>query len=159
MKYIIQCVSVTGSPTWVTGVSEPVDTGEGSSPIVSMVNREAKAKRFTREEVDAAMPLVSTSHPEAVIVGLAGEDKEDGNLGGFTLLKGQMKPGQCAECAVFHREDQPHNQQSLYYQYKFMEEHGRWPKWSDAMAHCTPELREVWTRELKKAGVKEDQFT
>lgn len=34
--------------------------------------------------------------------------------------------------------------QSLYYQLHFHAERGRWPTWSDAMAHCTPETKRTW---------------
>jgi hypothetical protein len=84
--------------------------------------------------------------------------KPQGNLGGFTLLRPPMKPGQCAECAVEHAAELPHNVQSLFYQYSFMEQHGRWPTWKDAMAHCTPEMQAHWRRELRANGVKEDQL-
>ena len=57
-------------------------------------------------------------------------------------------PGVCQECAVDHPHDQPHNQQSLYWQYHFNSTHGRWPTWSDAMAHCTPEIRALWKKHL-----------
>jgi len=62
----------------------------------------------------------------------------------------------CQVCAVDHPWDQPHNQESLYYQYRFYAEHGRWPTWSDAMAHCTPELqaivREALVNVMRKHG-------
>lgn len=54
----------------------------------------------------------------------------------------------CQECAVDHAWDQPHNQQSLYYQYHFYSMHGRWPTWTDAMAHCCPEVKAQWREEL-----------
>ena len=80
--------------------------------------------------------------------------KEDpviqGNLGGFKLLRGKFKEGQCHECATEHPPDMPHDQQSLFYQYSFREQHGRWPKWADAMAHCTPEMQAFWVKELAK---------
>lgn len=64
----------------------------------------------------------------------------------------------CQACAVKHDHDQPHNQQSLYWQYHFYSMHDRWPTWTDAMAHCTPEVKTHWRRELpivmKAAGVK-----
>jgi hypothetical protein len=60
----------------------------------------------------------------------------------------------CQECAVDHEPEQPHNQQSLYYQYKFYAEHGRWPTWEDAMAHCSPEIQRLWKTELEKRGIK-----
>jgi hypothetical protein len=75
------------------------------------------------------------------------------NLGGFTLLRPPMKEGQCPECAVVHHADEPHNQQSLFWQYSFREKHGRWPTWADALVHCTPEVRELWTAALAKHGV------
>jgi hypothetical protein len=57
-----------GWPVWVTGVSEPIDTGEGKSPIISVINREEKGKLFTHEEAVALLPQVHTTHPEAEIV-------------------------------------------------------------------------------------------
>ena len=74
-------------------------------------------------------------------------------LGGFTLLRGRLKEGQCAECAVAHDPAQPHNQQSLFWQYNFMEKQGRWPTWADAMAHCTPQMQADWTRALAEHGI------
>ncbi len=63
----------------------------------------------------------------------------------------------CQECAVDHAHDQPHNQQSLYWQYHFFSMHGRWPTWTDAMQHCTPEVKALWRQELivihKKNGL------
>lgn len=63
-------------------------------------------------------------------------------------------PDVCQECAIKHDPAEPHNKQSLYYQYKFYGEHKRWPTWSDAIAHCSPELREAWKNELLKLGEK-----
>jgi hypothetical protein len=74
-------------------------------------------------------------------------------LGGFTLLRGRLKDGQCAECAVVHDPSHPHNQQSLFWQYSFMEKQGRWPTWADAMAHCTPQMQADWTRALAEHGI------
>ena len=64
----IRARSVMGWPVWITNVSEPIDTGEGVSPIVSMTNREAKGKVLTRAEAETLLPQVHTSHPEAEIV-------------------------------------------------------------------------------------------
>jgi len=75
------------------------------------------------------------------------------HLGGFRLFRGRMKEGQCPECAVVHDAEQPHNQQSLFYQYSFREKHGRWPTWADAMAHCSPEVKAFWVKELATFGV------
>lgn len=57
-------------------------------------------------------------------------------------------PDVCQVCAVDHQHDQPHNQQSLHYQYHFYSEHGRWPTWSDAMAHCTEDTKAQWRKHL-----------
>lgn len=66
--------------------------------------------------------------------------------GGMKMLPGP--PGSCEWCHVKHPPEQPHNQQSLPYQMKFHAINGRWPTWSDAMAHCTPEMRQEWTKHL-----------
>jgi hypothetical protein len=63
-------------------------------------------------------------------------------------------PDVCQECAVKHDPDMPHNQQSLYYQYKFYQQHGRWPTWKDAMAHCTPGMQDAWIRAFKERGIE-----
>jgi len=64
------------------------------------------------------------------------------------------KPDVCQTCASDHEPEEPHNQRSLYYQYAFLGEHGRWPTWADAMAHCSEGMRELWIVELRKMGVK-----
>lgn len=63
-------------------------------------------------------------------------------------------PDKCQECAVAHDPSQPHNQQSLYYQFKFQAQHGRGATWKDAMAHCAEDVRARWTKELAKHGVR-----
>lgn len=76
-----------------------------------------------------------------------------GHLGGFKLLRAPMKDGQCPECAVVHEPEMPHNQQSLFWQYNFMEKNGRWPTWADALAHCSTEMRAQWVTALAEHGV------
>lgn len=61
-------------------------------------------------------------------------------------------PDKCQECAVDHPPEEPHNKQSLYYQTKFRGDHGRWPTWRDAVAHCAPEVQEFWEAELRNLG-------
>lgn len=61
--------------------------------------------------------------------------------------------GTCPECAVNHDPAMPHNAQSLYYQYKFRQKHGRFPTWSDAMAHCAEDVRKLFIEALAKNGV------
>lgn len=60
----------------------------------------------------------------------------------------------CQECARDHDLELPHDAQSLYYQTKFQMEHGRGATWVDAMAHCSDEIKAIWTEELKKIGVE-----
>lgn len=73
---------------------------------------------------------------------------------GFRLLRGKVKDGQCPVCAAVHDPGMPHNQQSLFYQYSFYEEHGRWPTWADALEHCSDDVKERWAAELKKRGIE-----
>lgn len=65
-------------------------------------------------------------------------------------------PGKCPECAADHAPEQPHNAQSLFYQMKFHGEHGRWPTWTDALAHCAEPVRKAWAEELRKRGAWEE---
>jgi len=69
----------------------------------------------------------------------------------FILLK--PVPGKCQECAVDHLPDRPHDRDSLYYQFKFFKDHGRYPTWENAIAHCNQSLRIDWKLELKLRGV------
>lgn len=68
--------------------------------------------------------------------------------GGLWMLPGP--PGTCEWCHVEHDPGQPHNQQSLPYQMKFHTLRGRWPTWTDAMAHCTAEVRRQWRDQLRR---------
>lgn len=60
----------------------------------------------------------------------------------FTLLP--PGDGVCPTCGVDHPHDQPHNQQSMYYQMSFSARYGRPPDWTAAMSHCSPEVRAAW---------------
>lgn len=64
--------------------------------------------------------------------------------GGLRMLPGP--PGSCEWCHVAHAPTEPHNRDSPPYQMKFHTLHKRYPTWTDAMAHCTPEVR--WRGEL-----------
>lgn len=68
-----------------------------------------------------------------------------------------VPPGTCESCAVAHKPEQPHNNQSLVWQYHFYDKEGRWPTWEDAMAHCSEPVKEFWRKGLKEKGVKEYQ--
>ena len=54
------------------------------------------------------------------------------------------RPGVCQECAVDHPHDHPHDQQSLTYQMRFHSTHGRWPTWTDAIAHIPDVDKPKW---------------
>lgn len=71
----------------------------------------------------------------------------------FKIL-GKTPPGTCPECAVVHDPEQPHNQQSLAYQYNFYDKHGRFPTWVDAMEHCNDDVKMFWKEALKEQGVE-----
>jgi hypothetical protein len=62
--------------------------------------------------------------------------------------------GACPICDHYpaHAPDEPHNPQMLYYQYAFYGEHGRWPTWKDAIAHCPPDVQRRWEAELRASG-------
>lgn len=81
--------------------------------------------------------------------------KQLGDPRGKTATWTLMPPAEvvCSQCAVAHRPELPHNQQSLHYQYAFYAEHDRWPTWGDAMAHCAPEVQQAWRNALIERGV------
>lgn len=70
------------------------------------------------------------------------------------MMPGKTPEGTCPMCAVKHDPDMPHNRDSLTYQYKFYDEHGRFPTWADAMAHCPKEIKEIFTQALQEHGVE-----
>ena len=61
-------------------------------------------------------------------------------------------PGTCPVCAAVHLPGEPHNRDSLFYQMRFHGEHGRWPVWADAVAHCAEPIRKLWEAELRRGG-------
>lgn len=84
-------------------------------------------------------------------------DVETGKLVGvkqvnWAFASPDSRDGKCPECAVKHDASEPHNAQSLAYQYDFYARHARWPTWADAIAHCSPELQAAWKRELMERG-------
>lgn len=62
------------------------------------------------------------------------------------------RAGVCAICGHDHPVALPHNAQSLYYQYAFYGEHGRWPTWADACAHVSPIVAAEWQKILRDQG-------
>ena len=75
---------------------------------------------------------------------------EQDKHGGLQLMP--PKKDVCQECATKHKPDEPHNQESLYYQMQFRMDHGRFPTWDDAMAHCDEKTKDIWREEREKAG-------
>jgi hypothetical protein len=88
----------------------------------------------------------------AVVDAETGETKEVRDAG-WKLMP--PPAGACQVCGhnPAHSADGPHNAQSLYYQYAFFADHGRWPTWRDAIAHCAPPVKSAWEAELRKRGV------
>lgn len=76
---------------------------------------------------------------------------EGNHLKGWQMLP--AKKGTCEECATAHQPELPHNASSMFYQYKFYNEHGRWPNWEDAMAHCDEDMQKYWRKSLLTQGV------
>jgi hypothetical protein len=74
----------------------------------------------------------------------------------FTLLP--APPGTCPQCARDHHYSQPHNWGSMHFQYWFFGQHGVWPTWGDAMAHCREDVRNNWSAVLTEKGVTDDQL-
>jgi hypothetical protein len=76
-----------------------------------------------------------------------------GHLSPWTMI-GRTPPKTCPECACKHDPSQPRNLQSLTYQYKFYDKYGRWPTWTDAMEHCSEEVKVFWIDGLKNLGIE-----
>ena len=72
-------------------------------------------------------------------------------VGPFKML--DAAPGTCPDCAVKHDPTQPHNQQSIHYQYSFFADNNRWPTWADAMDHCSDEIKNQWIEALSEKGI------
>ena len=99
------------------------------------------------------MKLIEGKHLKAQVVNLKTGKSKPSN-GKAMLLP--AKEGTCEECATTHDASYPHNAQSLFYQFKFYNDHGRNPTWLDAMAHCDENMQKHWKEELTKRGVKLD---
>ncbi len=60
--------------------------------------------------------------------------------------------GKCPDCATDHDPQLPHNQQSLFWNYRFLGLYGRWPTWADALAHCDDETAKMWIGAMPEHG-------
>lgn len=63
------------------------------------------------------------------------------------------RPGVCPVCATPHDPALMHNRDSLYYQMRFRQKHGRTPTWADAAAHCTSEVKAQYAPEFARRGI------
>jgi hypothetical protein len=52
--------------------------------------------------------------------------------------------GKCQVCAGDHLPEEPHDAQSLYWASKAQAEGKPSPTWSDAIAHCSPGVQQLW---------------
>lgn len=66
------------------------------------------------------------------------------------------KPELCAVCGATHDANVPHNKYSAYYRAQFYAKHKRFPTWQDAMAHCSEEMKEDFTKVLQFMGLEEE---
>lgn len=73
-----------------------------------------------------------------------------------TMMLMPARAGTCEHCAVIHPKEAPHDATSMFFKYKFYNENGQWPTWSDAMSHCTEEVKQLWTQVLKSKGIDVD---
>lgn len=65
-------------------------------------------------------------------------------------------PGTCPICGTKHPPEFPHNKNSLFYQYSFAQQFGRWPTWADACAHCDEETKSITRRTVEQRGAHWD---
>lgn len=111
--------------------------------------------RVAAPTADQEAELVAALGPETAALATSGVhqlgDPRGSGAGKWTLLP--PPPGVCSQCARDHEPGEPHDRESLHYQYAFYAEHGRWPTWRDAMAHCDDQIRGAWTDALRDRGV------
>ena len=62
-------------------------------------------------------------------------------------------PGKCPLCATEHDTTSAHNATSLFYHFRFLQQHKREATWSDAIAHLGPLTKNLWQQELTKRGI------
>lgn len=125
-----------------------------------------RAARTEYERVLATLRSIPTTETErnvilARIVGLLHEElgyrswqhHRNGDPIVSPWVVTEAPPGTCPMCAFDHDGGDPHDQQSLRYQYAFYVEQHRWPTWADAMAHCDEETRAIWRQALEEKGI------
>ena len=76
------------------------------------------------------------------------------SAGSFKTRGGSTaSPERCPVCLFKHRDDEPHNCGSGYYQSMFELAYGREATWADAAAHCSPLVWQFWFKELVARGL------
>jgi hypothetical protein len=97
--------------------------------------------------MDPKSPLIIPM-PMKTVDMQTGEVVKEGTAN-WQLMPLNTPNGECPECGKIHDATQPHNAQSLFYQYSFYGKHGRWPTWADAIAHCDADTQALWKAALK----------
>lgn len=69
-----------------------------------------------------------------------------------------MMEDSCPECGAVHDAKLPHYCGSVYYQMRFTQKTGKWPVWSDAMAHCSRKVQDEFTSYLRESGVPDEEI-
>jgi len=83
----------------------------------------------------------------ALVCDLSGNDVE-----AWTPLD-QPPPGACPFCWSAHAPARPHDVESELYQRRFLVAYGRQPTVADALAHCSPKVRQAERLRLVAAGM------
>jgi len=144
------------------GICDTCNSPEGNGYLVPILNRWLCPRCYEKWEVEAVyyaedihIEQKNLKYYESIIPLTDSNEKaqQGGHLKPFRIL-GITPKGTCTECATKHAPEQPHNQQSLTYQYKFYDKHGRWPTWADAMKHCPEEIKNYWVEALKEHGIE-----
>ena len=65
-------------------------------------------------------------------------------------------PHLCQVCGSDHGAGEAHDPTSVYYQYAFYENNGRYPSWRDSIAHLDAEHQQHWLDELAEQGLDPD---
>lgn len=93
---------------------------------------------------------LSDTEQKTVIKFIADNDIKP-ESGGLMLMP--PPDDKCFFCAVEHEPEQPHDATSFYYQFYFNGKFKRAVTWSDAIAHCSEELKVAWKEALIEKGV------
>ena len=73
----------------------------------------------------------------------------------FTIGQIHLLPptnGRCPVCAATHAPEKPHMVNSLWYQMRFRQDHGRFATWADATRHCDDRVLGEILRKAQKGG-------